>query len=35
MTGKGRYVLDNILKMLVVILLLVYIGRARIEQRFA
>lgn len=33
MTGKGGYVFDNILKILVVILLLLYIGRARIEQR--
>ena len=35
MTGKGEYVLDNILKMIVAILLLIYIGRTRIEQRFA
>ena len=35
MTGKGGYVLDNILKIIVVILLLLYIGRARVEQRFS
>ena len=35
MTGKGGYVLDNILKMIIAILLLMYIGRTRIEQRFA
>jgi hypothetical protein len=35
MTGKGGYVFDNILKLLVVILLLMYIGRTRIEQRFS
>jgi len=35
MTGRGGYVLDNILKMIVAILLLMYIGRTRIEQRFS
>ena len=35
MTGAGGYVFDNILKLLVVILLLLYIGRTRIEQRFS
>ncbi len=35
MTGKGGYVFDNILKIIVVILLLMYIGRTRIEQRFS
>ena len=35
MTGEGRYVTANILKMIVAILLLMYIGRERIEQRFA
>jgi lysylphosphatidylglycerol synthetase-like protein (DUF2156 family) len=35
MTGKGEYVIDNILKLLVVVLLLIYLGRTRIEQRFA
>ena len=35
MTGKAGYVLDNILKMIVAILLLMYIGRSRIEQRFS
>ena len=35
MTGKGGYVFDNILKLLVAILLLIYIGRTRIEQRFS
>src|SRR5260370_164105 len=35
MTGKGGYVLDNILKMIIAILLLMYIGRTRIEQRFS
>ena len=35
MTGRGWYVLDNILKMIVAILLLMYIGRTRIEQRFS
>jgi hypothetical protein len=35
MTSKGGYVFDNILKLLVVILLLLYIGRTRIEQRFS
>ena len=35
MTGKGGYVLDNIIKMIVAILLLMYIGRTRIEQRFS
>ena len=34
-TGHGRYVLDNILKMIVAILLFMYIGRTRIEQRFS
>jgi hypothetical protein len=34
-TGQGGYVFDNILKILVVILLLLYIGRTRIEQRFS
>ena len=34
-TGDGGYVFDNILKLLVVILLLLYIGRIRIEQRFS
>ena len=34
-TGHGGYVRDNILKMLVAMLLLLYIGRLRIEQRFA
>jgi len=34
-TGQKGYVLDNILKMLVAILLLMYIGRTRIEQRFS
>lgn len=35
MTGRGGYVSENILKLLVVVLLLLYIGRTRIEQRFA
>ena len=35
MTGHGGYVRDNILKMIVAILLLMYIGRTRIEQRFS
>ena len=35
MTGQGGYVFDNILKIIVVILLLMYIGRTRIEQRFS
>jgi hypothetical protein len=35
MTGKGGYIFDNILKIFVVILLLLYIGRARIEQRLS
>ena len=35
MTSQGGYVFDNILKLLVVILLLLYIGRTRIEQRFS
>ena len=35
MTGQGGYVFDNILKIIVVILLLMYIGRSRIEQRFS
>ena len=35
MTGEGSYVWDNILKLLVVVLLLLYIGRTRIEQRFS
>ena len=35
MTGQGGYVFDNILKILVVVLLLMYIGRTRIEQRFS
>jgi hypothetical protein len=35
MTGKGGYVFDNILKLLVASLLLLYIGRSRIEQRFS
>ena len=35
MTGRGVYVFDNILKILVVILLLLYIGRARIEHRLS
>jgi len=35
MTGKGGYVCDNILKLLVVLLLFLYIGRTRIEQRFS
>jgi len=35
MTGHGEYVFDNILKLLVVFLLLLYIGRTRIEQRFS
>ena len=35
MTGKGGYVFDNILKIIVVILLLMYIGRTRMEQRFS
>ena len=34
-TSQGGYVFDNILKLLVVILLLLYIGRTRIEQRFS
>ena len=34
-TGHGGYVCDNILKMIVAILLLMYIGRTRIEQRFS
>lgn len=33
-TGEGRYVMANILKMIVAIVLLMYIGRERIEQRF-
>ena len=35
MTGHMGYVRDNILKMLVAILLFMYIGRTRIEQRFS
>jgi hypothetical protein len=35
MTGEGGYVWDHILKLLVVVLLLLYIGRTRIEQRFS
>ena len=35
MTGKAGYVCDNILKLLVVLLLFLYIGRTRIEQRFS
>ena len=35
LTGKGGYVCDNILKLLVVLLLFLYIGRTRIEQRFS
>lgn len=35
MTGQGGYVYDNMLKLIVVILLLLYIGRTRIEQRFS
>jgi hypothetical protein len=35
MTGEGRYAWDNILKFLVVVLMLLYIGRTRIEQRFS
>jgi hypothetical protein len=35
MTGQSGYVCDNILKLLAVILLLLYIGRTRIEQRFS
>jgi len=34
-TGHAGYIRDNILKMIVAILLLLYIGRARIEQRFS
>jgi len=34
-TGEGRYVGANILKMAVAILLFLYIGRERIEQRFS
>src|SRR5262245_30607656 len=34
-TGQGGYVRDNILKMIIAILLLMYIGRTRIEQRFS
>lgn len=34
-TGDGKYVTASILKMIVAILLLMYIGRERIEQRFA
>jgi len=34
-TGHAGYICDNILKMIVAILLLLYIGRARIEQRFS
>ena len=33
-TGHTGYIRDNILKMIVAILLFLYIGRARIEQRF-
>jgi hypothetical protein len=35
MTAQGGYVFHNILKIIVVILLLMYIGRTRIEQRFS
>jgi hypothetical protein len=35
MTGEGGYVWDNILKLVVVVLLLLYIGRTHIEQRFS
>jgi len=35
MMSQGGYVFDNILKRLVVILLLLYVGRTRIEQRFS
>jgi hypothetical protein len=35
MTGHAGYIRDNILKMIVAILLLMYIGRTRIEQRFS
>lgn len=35
MTGHVGYVGDNIFKMLAAILLFMYIGRARIEQRFS
>lgn len=34
-TGQAGYVRDNILKMITAILLLMYIGRTRIEQRFS
>ena len=34
-TGQAGYVRDNILKMIMAILLLMYIGRTRIEQRFS
>lgn len=34
-TGEGHYVTANILKMMVAILLFLYIGRGRIEQRFS
>lgn len=34
-TGEGKYIVSNILKMGVTVLLLVYIGRYDIERRFA
>ena len=34
-TGHAGYIRDNILKMIVAILLFMYIGRTRIEQRFS
>jgi len=34
-TGHTGYIRDNIIKMIVAILLFLYIGRARIEQRFS
>jgi hypothetical protein len=34
-TGDNGYILDNILKIIVAVLLFMYIGRTRIEQRFS
>jgi hypothetical protein len=34
-TGDGSHIVPNVLKMIVAILLLTYIGRARIEYRFS